>query len=114
MEMSPTLSLLRLAQKMHKLSLVGDNATSDPFKIVVIGGSMTTGFTDYTQMNVRELAWPHKLLDFMHLKWSHPDFNSVEIINLATGGANEDYWIGNIDIVSDQGPILTVYWSNLQ
>jgi hypothetical protein len=82
---------------MQKLSLA-----ADPFKIVVIGGSMTAGTIDFPHMIIKEIAWPHKLLNFMNHKWSNP---SIEIINLATGGANEDYWIKNIDTVLDQEPI---------
>jgi hypothetical protein len=105
-EMSPTLSLLRLSQKMGKLkksAISPVDSAVDPFKIVVIGGSMSNGSVDFPKMLIRQLAWPHKLLNFMHHKWTDP--GSVEIINLSMGGANEESWIGDIDRVVEQEPI---------
>ncbi|KAL7508070.1 hypothetical protein ACHAXN_005148 [Cyclotella atomus] len=100
-EPSPTLSSLRLAQRMDKLD-TNSQQRKDPFKIVVIGGSMTTGFVDITKMNVRELAWPTKLLNFMQHHWPH---GSIDVVNLAIGGANEESWLGNIDLIANESPI---------
>lgn len=102
-EMSHTLSLIRLAKKLQafekgSLLMEGEDAV---LKIVVIGGSMTTGFVDVGRTQSRDLAWPCKLSDFLQKKWPNRSF---DVVNLAQGGANEDTWLGDIDIILKHAP----------
>lgn len=99
-EITPTISLLRLARKMRKLDV--SHESREPFKIVVIGGSMTTGIVDVGKRKDPKIAWPYKLANFMSEKWPQ---KQIEIINLAKGGANEETWLGNLDVIVDQSPI---------
>ena len=97
----------RLSEKLSKLKLKDEKSavTSDSsLKIVVIGGSMSTGWVDYSTVNnadVANVAWPRKLEQFMHQKWHK---SSVQVINLALGGANEDTWLGRLDVIMEYAP----------
>jgi hypothetical protein len=107
------LSLQRLAEKLKKLDQHQSSSplspSFNPLKIVVIGGSMTTGFTDfgrYTGNNVdpRYGAWPRKLEQFMRRKWNTTSSHSVQVVNLAQGGADENTWLGQLDVVMNYAP----------
>lgn len=108
-------SFYRLSEKIPKLKINVDhyddhnttsmilNATT-PLKILVLGGSMTVGFQDYRPLkgNTKLTAWPQKLEHFLHYKF---DNQSVQVINIAEGGANEDTWLGKIHEVIKYEPI---------
>jgi hypothetical protein len=103
-EISHTLSLIRLAKKLQAFergSLLMEEGEDVLLKIVVIGGSMTTGVVDVGGIRLRDLAWPRKLSDFLQNKWPN---RPVEVVNLAQGGANEDTWLGNIDMIVKHAP----------
>eukprot|EP00978_Attheya_sp_CCMP212_P027355 scaffold91610_cov58-Attheya_sp.AAC.7 len=98
------LSLQRLAEKLQKLE---NGSSSNPLKIVVIGGSMTTGMGYGRSKNdPRSAAWPRKLEQFMHEKWNttHQHNSPVQVINLALGGADENTWLGGMDIIMNHAP----------
>jgi hypothetical protein len=102
-EMSQTLSLLWLAKKLQafergSVSMEGEDVL---LKILLIGGSMTTGIVDDDGTQCQELAWPRKLSDFLQKKWLNMPF---EVVNLAKGGVNEDTWLGNIDMIFKHTP----------
>ncbi len=98
----PNLTMQRLSQKLQ----ISRSQNSDhlPLKIVVIGGSMSTGTVDFSRdppgANTL-LAWAAKLQQFMQQKWN---LSSVEIVNLSTGGANENTWLGRLDCVMEHAP----------
>ena len=101
-ELQNLISLQRLSEKLMKLEQ--DAASSpDPLSIVVIGGSMSTGFVDTSSLNndVYNVAFPRKLEQFMTHYW--PD-SSLQIVNLSTGGANEITWLGRLDQVIELDP----------
>ena len=78
--------------------------TRTPLKIIVIGGSMSTGWVDIARnedLNPRKIAWPRKLEQFMHQKWGN---ESVQIINLSEGGADEKTWLGRLDVIMSHAP----------
>ena len=106
-ELDHNLAMRRLSEKLSKLKLKDEKSavTSDSsLKIVVIGGSMSTGWVDYSTVNnadVANVAWPRKLEQFMHQKWHK---SSVQVINLALGGANEDTWLGRLDVIMEYAP----------
>lgn len=101
------LSFQRLAQKLQTLQydFIDTNSHHQrPLKIIVIGGSMTTGLVDIGRndtLNPRNIAWPRKLELFMHQKWGN---QSVQIINLAEGGADENTWIARMDVIMSYAP----------
>jgi hypothetical protein len=86
-------SLERLADKLSKPS----------FTVVVIGGSMTTGFQDYSHDNddTFSIAFPKKLEDFLQYQWQNI---AVKVINLAEGGADEKNWLAKLDYVMEFEP----------
>lgn len=78
---------------------------SRPLKIVVLGGSMTAGHIDtrrWRGYDMKLMAWPNKLEEMMHHKWGN---ESVQVINLAKGGANERAQLGMLDLVMEHEPI---------
>ena len=108
-ELDHNLAMQRLSEKLSNLQLKLEHekstVTSDPsLKIVVIGGSMTTGFVNYSTVrnaDVANVAWPRKLEHFMNQKWHA---SSVQVINLALGRANEDSWLGRLDVIMEYAP----------
>ena len=119
-----TLALQRLAAKLQKLNNTNNvdhhedlQQQQSILRILVIGGSMTTGFVDYG-LSSRELAWPRKLEQLMHEKWNNDDTSvnpstmapsssnphRVEVINLSVNAANEETWLGRLDTVMEQAP----------
>ena len=101
----PRLSLIRLASKLERLEQSDENA--EPLKVVVIGGSMSTGIVDIGRLRMRDLAWPQKLMDFLYASGKWP-LNNTEVINLSVGGANEEAWLGDLDRITAQEPIDVV------
>jgi hypothetical protein len=107
------LSFQRLAEKLQKLPPFIGNPTAEdsnsshhqrPLKIIAIGGSMSTGFVDIARNDTlfpRSIAWPRKLELFMHQQWGN---QSVQIINLAEGGADENSWIARLDVLMSHAP----------
>jgi len=82
----------------------GTRTHTAPLKIIVIGGSMSTGFVDIARnddLDTRKIAWPRKLEQFMHQKWGN---ESVQIVNLSEGGANEITWLGRLDVIMSHSP----------
>jgi hypothetical protein len=78
--------------------------THTPLKIIVIGRSMSTGWVNIARnedLNPRKIAWPRKLEQFMHQKWGN---ESVQIINLSEGGADENTWLGRLDVIMSYAP----------
>ena len=106
-----SLSLQRLGAKT-KLLEIGSTSNS-PLKIIVIGGSMTAGHFDFPirkhdrnaawsrKLDDRNAAWPRKLEQFMHEKWNK---DSVQVVNLAEGGADENTWLGRLDVIMNHAP----------
>lgn len=101
-ELDSKLSLQRLAKKLKKL----EGGNSDPLRIVVIGGSMTTGFRDFgasdRNQNIFQVSWVNKLKHLLSYKYQRA---SIKVINLAQGSADENVWLGNIDLIMDHWPI---------
>lgn len=92
LELSNIKSIQRLAEKLSKPSLT----------VVVIGGSMSTGWRDFSSnSDVRNVAYAKKLERFLQYQW--PTI-SMTVINLALGGANENTWLGRLDLVMELEP----------
>jgi hypothetical protein len=95
-ELQNLISLQRLAAKLIKLEQHSHNLT-----VVVMGGSMTTGFVDGSRTGTRDLAFPRKLEQFMRHQWPA---SSLKVINIAQGGADENFWLGKLDHVMELDP----------
>ena len=95
----PNLAMQRLSQKLQIF-----RSQKSLLKIVVIGGSMSRGFVDYSKVETwprnKLLAWPAKLQQFMQQKFGL----DVEIVNLSMGGANENTWLGHLDYIMEHAP----------
>lgn len=91
------LSNRRMAEKLQKLK------TGEKLRILAVGGSMTLGVVDtLNRVDLKNRAWPKKVQQLMDEKW---DMNSVEVINIALGGFNEDAWLSTIDLVAGYAPV---------
>ena len=97
-ELQNLISLQRLAKKLIKLEHHNQQLT-----IVVIGGSMTTGWVDGSEFNnnTYNLAFPRKLEQFMKQQWPA---SSLRVMNLAVGGADEVAWLGKLHLVMEVEP----------
>ena len=98
-ELQNLISLQRLAEKLTKL----EQPHSHHLTVVVIGGSMTTGLVDGSNINnnTYNLAFPRKLEQFMRQQWPA---SSLKVINIAVGGADENYQLGRLDRVMELDP----------
>lgn len=99
-ELQNLISLKRLAEKLMKLE---QRSNRQYLTVVVIGGSMTTGWVDVSKLNndTYNLAFPRKLEQFMRQQWPA---SSVNVINIAIGGADENTWLGRLDRVMELDP----------
>jgi hypothetical protein len=99
-ELQNLISLKRLAKKLMKLE---QQSNRHYLTVVVIGGSMTTGYVDVSKLNndTYNLAFPRKLEQFMQQQWPA---SSVNVINMAIGGADENTWLGRLDCVIELDP----------
>ena len=101
MNMQSSKSLQRLAASLGSLK----EPLGRPLKIVVLGGSMTAGHIAtrrWAGYHFSLGAWPNKLEEIMHDKWGN---ESVQVINLARGGANARTHLGILDLVMEHEPI---------
>ena len=98
-ELQNLIGLQRLAAKLIRL----EQPRSHHLTIVVIGGSMTTGWVDASNFNndTRNLAFPRKLEQYMRQQWPA---SSLKVINIAIGGADENTWLGRLDYVAELDP----------
>ncbi|GFH46301.1 hypothetical protein CTEN210_02775 [Chaetoceros tenuissimus] len=93
------LSNRRMAKKLQKLK------TGEKLRILAIGGSMTRGSVDNWKFpceDVYQRAWPKKIQQVMEEKWGE---NSVEVINIALGGYNEDAWLSSMNFIVGYAPV---------
>jgi hypothetical protein len=97
-ELQNLISLQRLAAKLSKLE-----RRSDYLTVVVIGGSMTEGRVDGKKRKPanRDIAFPRKLEQFMRHQWPA---SRLKVINIAEGGANENFWIDRLGRVMKLDP----------
>lgn len=81
-ELDSKLSLQRLAKKLKK---PGD-ANLNPLRIVVIGGSMTTGFRDFgapdRNQNMFQVSWVNKLDQLLSYKYQNDSVNGTDKFKL--------------------------------
>uniref|UniRef100_A0A7S2A3S8 SGNH hydrolase-type esterase domain-containing protein n=1 Tax=Ditylum brightwellii TaxID=49249 RepID=A0A7S2A3S8_9STRA len=99
-ELQNLISLQRLAVKLTKL----EEHSHHHLTVVVIGGSMTTGWVDLDKRNNENpynIAFPRKLEQFMQQQWPA---SSVKVINIAAGGGDENTWLGRLDLVMELDP----------
>lgn len=99
-ELQNLISLKRLAAKLMKLE---QRSNRHYLTVVVIGGSMSTGWVDGSKLNnnTYNLAFPRKLEQFMRQQWPA---SSLNVMNMAIGGADENTWLGRLDLVMELDP----------
>lgn len=105
-ELANLISLQRLAEKLSKLEEHPPHSQPS-LTIAVIGGSMSTGWVDVSKLNndTYNLAFPKKLEQFLQHKWPT---SSMKVINLAIGGADENTWLGRLDLVMELDPDVII------
>jgi len=93
------LSLRRIAQTFE------EKLGKEKIKILVIGGSMTTGGIDVKAPGAvvgKAIAWPRKLEQLLQEKFGE---DAVEVVNIALGGAYEETWLERLDVIMSLSPV---------